>query len=119
TSMAKLIESAFQADVCSPNRIKVRVAKLDTLVSVGEIPPPGIIKLDVEGAELLVLDGATKVLTQFRPIIFAEIHSPTLLAGCENRLKALGYVLFGLRGQRIDLSKVEADVMQIFAFHRM
>jgi FkbM family methyltransferase len=36
---------------------------------------PNLIKIDVEGAELLVLEGATKLLTDHKPILFIEVHS--------------------------------------------
>ena len=36
---------------------------------------PDIIKIDVEGAELWVLQGATSLLKQVRPMVFLEIHS--------------------------------------------
>jgi FkbM family methyltransferase len=118
TSMAKLAESEFQADVSSPNRIQVRVAKIDTLVLAGEIPPPAIIKMDVEGAESLILNGASDVLRRFQPIIFAEVHSPALLARCESILKGVGYELSDLSGRHIDTKAVIAEVTQIVASHR-
>lgn len=51
-------------------KLRVRTAQLDTLV------PPGqrvdFIKIDVEGAELLVLRGAERVLTASRPMLLFE-----------------------------------------------
>lgn len=37
--------------------------------------PPDLIKCDVEGAEVEVFRGATKVLTEYRPFVECEIHS--------------------------------------------
>lgn len=39
---------------------------------------PGFIKIDVEGAEMLVFLGATQVLSKFRPVIIAEISDKLL-----------------------------------------
>ena len=40
------------------------------------IPPsiPDVIKIDVEGSELNVLQGAKNILTQYKPIIFLSVH---------------------------------------------
>ncbi len=44
---------------------------LDSLL--GHFPAPHILKIDVEGAELGVLEGGGKVLGQFRPAIYCEV----------------------------------------------
>lgn len=43
---------------------------LDKLLTISE--KPSFIKIDVEGAELLVLKGAKKILSESRPIIYCE-----------------------------------------------
>lgn len=40
--------------------------------------PVGFIKLDVEGAESLALDGATRILTADRPLVFCEFNDTIL-----------------------------------------
>ena len=91
SSMAKIADSPFQPDMTAAESIRVPLARLDTLVTAGTIPPPDLIKLDLEGAELLALHGALDVLGRHRPVIFAEVHSPALLSGCEGLLAAAGY----------------------------
>src|SRR5262249_31408675 len=108
----------FQKEVLAPNRIQVRVAKLDTLVLAGEIPPPALIKMDVEGAELKVLNGAVNLLKRFQPIIFVEVHSPALLTECESALKAVGYEVCNPDRTRLDISETPVSVIQILALPR-
>jgi FkbM family methyltransferase len=65
---------------------------LDTCV-YGEraMPPPDVLKIDVEGAELEVLEGATRAITEFHPTIFLEVHGTQLHANCRDFLAAKGY----------------------------
>lgn len=97
-SMGKLESSAFEAGHRGQTRITVPVRSLDSLLSSGEVPRPGLIKLDVEGAELLALEGARNLLAEFHPIVFAEIHSPALLRDCESFLAECGYEVRRLEG---------------------
>jgi FkbM family methyltransferase len=55
--------------------------------------PPNILKIDVEGAELEVLEGASRVLSEFHPMVFLEIHGTELHAQCRAFLKEKGYLL--------------------------
>ncbi|MBC7946421.1 MAG: FkbM family methyltransferase [Chitinophagaceae bacterium] len=58
----------------SHSQTKVRVAAADTLLRDKQIPVPSIIKIDVEGAESLVLAGAQYLLSNVRPILLIEVH---------------------------------------------
>lgn len=53
--------------------------------------PPGLVKIDVEGAELEVLMGARRVLADHRPHLMVETHSRELEAACGDLLVAAGY----------------------------
>jgi FkbM family methyltransferase len=93
TSMAKLEVSTFQAAENSTARVLVRVRAIDEMIVSEEISPPGIMKIDVEGAEAMVLEGALRTIRSHRPIIFAEIHSSLLLAQCRLLLERQGYAI--------------------------
>ncbi|MEM1384677.1 MAG: FkbM family methyltransferase [Pseudomonadota bacterium] len=70
---------------------RVRMDPLDTMLDVTQLD---FLKVDVEGMELQVLEGARGVIQQFRPVLYVENHeldrSPALIA----HLRALGYKLW-------------------------
>lgn len=113
TSMAKISMSEFQPTHMVTDRVRVRLAMIDTLVTNGELAPPNLIKMDVEGAEVFVVRGAMEVLRKCRPVIFAEIHSSTLLSECSNLLRELGYVV-SVIDKDIDAAR-HRDVFQVRA----
>ena len=88
--------SLFQNSDLKQTRATVVPAKtLDEIVR--DIPDlhPNAIRMDVEGAELMVLEGARQVLRQFKPCLFIEFHNFAL--GCNKvrdsiaGLRDLGY----------------------------
>ena len=52
---------------------------------------PDVIKIDVEGAELGVLEGGRGVLTRKKPTIFLSTHSIELREACLSILREIGY----------------------------
>ncbi|MCX7911485.1 MAG: FkbM family methyltransferase [Dehalococcoidales bacterium] len=52
---------------------KVRVLTADSLISTGAAARPDVLKIDVEGAELLVIRGMKQAIAQCRTI-FCEVH---------------------------------------------
>ena len=52
---------------------------------------PQVMKIDVEGAELLVLKGASKLLMEGDVKIFLSTHSEEAKRGCQDLLAAWGY----------------------------
>jgi FkbM family methyltransferase len=91
SSMGKLAQSTFQESATNESLIAVKTHQLDTLVSTGAIPPPNLIKIDVEGAELTVLKGAKATLNKHRPTVFLEFHSRQLGTACRALLQNHGY----------------------------
>ena len=67
----------------------------DTLsidTAVAEYFEPDFIKIDVEGAEALVLRGAHATLSRKRPPIVIETHGVKVQAECISFLREIGYV---------------------------
>jgi FkbM family methyltransferase len=74
-------------------KIPVACYSIDELVMQG-FEAPGILKIDVEGAELDVLNGALKTLNKYRPNILLathDCHLPGVKDSCVRLLQELGY----------------------------
>ncbi|MDY7099651.1 MAG: FkbM family methyltransferase [Actinomycetota bacterium] len=57
--------------------VEVVSTTLDSLVDSGQLPPPDVVKIDVEGAESDVLAGMTGLLSQHRPVLVCEFDDPS------------------------------------------
>jgi len=73
--------------------IAVRVVMLDELTGSGELPPPDLIKCDVEGGELQALQGAALTLAAAAPTLFLATHGAEVHQRCCGFLRGLGYIL--------------------------
>jgi hypothetical protein len=51
-------------------------------------------KIDVEGADMWVLEGAAAVLAQHKPLIFMELHTSEIAVEYHDFMKPLGYEHF-------------------------
>jgi FkbM family methyltransferase len=74
--------------------ITVQRDTLDALAQRNLFGPVGLIKIDVEGHELAVINGATQFLTTRQPLLLIEIearHHQFPIATIFGRLEALGY----------------------------
>lgn len=65
----------------SRGNVTVKTEAIDNLIHKGEIPTPDIIKLDIEGAEILALRGMKNLLTSQKSprFMFIEFHPDFLL----------------------------------------
>jgi FkbM family methyltransferase len=116
-----------------PNYIQVRTSTLDIEFDrFANAPELGFIKLDVEGFELEVLEGADSAIRRYMPDLCIEINmfswatrKHSLLA-LEDHLKALDYILFmekatsrGLKLEEIKTLPLLPDpVSNIHCFNR-
>lgn len=82
-------------------KMRVNTISLDDWVFEHNHPPPNFIKIDVEGAELLVLKGALKLLKHYSPRIFLATHSKEIRSECETFLHEQGYRLQPFRNSDI------------------
>lgn len=110
------------------HKITVKVSTLDKEVQLRNITRVDFIKIDVEGAEYLVLQGAKKILNNFKPIIQYEYSNILDKLMNENNtsttfehLKKLGYRQFyvNLKGQVIELTSPDHSMsdVNVVCFH--
>lgn len=90
-------------------RVTVRTASLDSL----DPPPVGFMKIDVEGHERAVLEGARGVIARDRPAMIVEIeerHTGRDLDGELDFVESLGYRTLALvRGRLVDRSRFDVE----------
>jgi FkbM family methyltransferase len=72
-------------------RLHVRTVALDPLVEAGAIPPPDIMKIDIEGGEADALRGARRTLEVYRPDLFLATHGRHVHEECCALLSTMGY----------------------------
>ena len=82
--------------------LRVQTVALDGLVSRKETRPPNLIKIDIEGAELDCLHGASYVIQEFRPILFLATHGPEIHSACTELLTKWNYRLISLDGKPVE-----------------
>ena len=70
---------------------RVDMVSLDDLVGSGKLPPPDVIKIDVEGGEMGVLKGATELLRRHRPITVVSTHGDAIREECVAYLEGEGF----------------------------
>jgi len=86
-------------------RFKIRV-KLTTIdEELHKRPAPDVIKIDVEGAELDVLQGARGLLHDKKPMLLVEIHSPEIAREYDRLMEDFSYESWSLSGAKISVAE--------------
>jgi FkbM family methyltransferase len=92
----------------STSRRTVPAWTLDSLLA-RRTSPPVLVKIDVEGAEGLVLAGAARLLSEHRPAIFMEVHNASAGRASIDLLTRAGY-RSSLVGVNAHLAPIPADL---------
>lgn len=79
--------------------IDVETLTLDELAS--EYGDPDLIKVDVEGAETLVLRGGRRVINEVRPRWIIELHGPELAREVRDTFVGANYAIYSLDGREV------------------
>jgi FkbM family methyltransferase len=95
-TMGKLEQSTFQQQNKSNQKIQVKTLAIDSLVYQQGFIKPDFIKIDVEGAEFSVLQGAEKTLKEYKPVLMIEIHSKEIGKQCLEFLQSFYQTIYVL-----------------------
>jgi FkbM family methyltransferase len=76
-----------------PERITVEAIDLDTYVYARGGPAPSLIKMDIEGGEVLALPGMRALLQRHRPTMLIELHGPEAFLAAQEILGEAHYRL--------------------------
>ncbi len=97
--IADLSENYNNSNILISKQITVATKKLDSIAD--EFGYPDVIKMDIEGAELLALRGSHQILSNKKPTWLMEIHSKSLTKEVNELLRDYGYKIFDLNGKEI------------------
>jgi len=95
----------------SEDGVPVRAISIDELVAERGWQPVSLIKIDVQGAEMLVLQGSVETLRRFRPALYLEVDDDSLRRlGTTARQLFLMVKQLGYRIHRIIKGKVSTPM---------
>ncbi len=93
-AMGKAAGSAGRKDETYGATIQVPGISLDEFIYTQSNPLPQVVKIDIEGGEVLALPGMRRLLREARPLIFLELHGPEAARAAWDELTAASFHLF-------------------------
>jgi FkbM family methyltransferase len=106
--MGKAAGSAGRDEVAYPHKLNVQAISLDEFIFAGGNPIPQVIKIDIEGGEVLALPGMARLLHQAGPLILMELHGPQAARVAWDGLTNAGYQISQMLPGYPIVSKIEA-----------
>jgi FkbM family methyltransferase len=70
----KLVKSAGRSTITYRESIEVEGISIDDFIYQSGNPAPDILKIDIEGGEVLALPGMSRMLHEKRPVVMIELH---------------------------------------------
>jgi len=91
------------------NGYLVPTVALDELIDSGALPEPDLIKMDVEGAESMVFEGARRLLARRHVVLLVACHSAKQRELCQTALRANRYRIFYMNGEEHRAPVLDVD----------
>lgn len=101
------------------NSIEVPVVCVDDLVFAQSLPAPNVVKIDVEGAELDVLKGMNRTISEHHPVIIYEIDDAMRAnfddkyEACKEFLEERGYCVERLPDSYVDTTWIVGHAIAV------
>jgi FkbM family methyltransferase len=106
TSMGKALGSAGRAEKYD-QEITVAGMALDDFVYKGKNPAPDLIKMDIEGGEVLAIQGLQNLLKKTRPMLLVELHGAEAAESVWNALTKEGYEILAMKTGHARIQSLE------------
>lgn len=90
---------------------RVQTVSIDSLIEQNQLPFPQVMKIDIEGAEVLALIGAQNTINNNHPIIFLATHGEIVHRSACDLLISWGYSLIPIDTTNLDQAR------EILAIH--
>jgi len=107
--------------------VKIKTDTLDALIKKKKLSSVNVIKIDTEGHEYSVLNGALETLQRFKPTLLVEIEEKSLQVQGSSKvqiadlLSSLGYKIYcldPLTGEQVALDQIYFDSGNIIAINK-
>lgn len=106
-----------QASIVNKSKLfeKIKLKKLDDIVTKHNLKEVNLIKLDLQGAEIFAIEGAEKTISKFKPILYLECDKFSFKK-VSKKLKKHNYRSFALRhnGELEQIKKVNLEANILF-----
>ena len=106
--MGKAAGSAGRTEFDYPRKFLVSGISLDQFVYQDGNPPPDLVKLDIEGGEVLALPGMRRTLNNIKPTIFLELHGKKAAEITWNVLSHHNYKICSIRAPYHEIPGLES-----------
>lgn len=100
--MGKVAGSAGREEQYA-NAIHIPAVSLDDFIFKQQNPKPDLIKIDIEGGEVLALPGMANCLKQCKPIVLIELHGPESAEACFTALKEANYRIYRMTEDQLEV----------------
>lgn len=96
---------------------RVPTVSLDALIETDKLPIPDFVKMDVEGAESMVLEGASKLLEMKKTIWVIALHGGAQRQMVGSLLTGHDYRIYRLDGSEIVAGDIDVDEIYALPGH--
>jgi FkbM family methyltransferase len=105
--MGKLVGSAGREEDYQQS-ITVTATSLDDFIYQQGNPPPSLVKMDIEGGEVLALPGMQRMLAEIQPVVLVELHGPESARAAWEMLLANSYTIHYMQAGYPQVDKLDA-----------